>query len=334
MSEKKDVLIWSEVKNGQVITNAKELITVGKKVCPELGHPLSLILLGNEPEETAHEAICLGVDKVYLIKHQPYEEISAEHYLSIMTKALSELNPYLILLAHTDMGRDMAPRLAAKLGRGVCLDCIDLAFDSQAKLLLQTKPVYGGKAVAVWGSPPQQPQIITLRPRAVSPVEPDPSGQSELISLEIEADRSILKSQLLRTVKDEIKGIKLEEAKVIVAGGAGIGGPQGFQLLEELAHLLGGAVGITRVPSDEGWMPKSLEIGQTGHMVGPNLYLAVGISGAPQHLAGCSSSKWIVAVNKDPEAPIFKESDWAIVADYREALPILIDKCKALKENY
>ncbi len=334
MADFKDILIWSEVKKGRITTSVKELISIGKKISQELGQALNLLLIGPDLQPAAQEAACLGADKVYLIKHQIYEELSAEHYLSLMTKALSDLNPYLILLAHTDLGRDMAPRLAASLERGVCLDCIDLAFDSQAKLLLQTKPVYGGKAVAVWASPPQQPQIITLRPRAASPVEADPSGQSELISLEIEADKSSLKSQLLKTVKDEIKGLKLEEAKIIVAGGGGIGGRQGFQLLEELACLLGGAVGITRVPSDEGWMPKSLEIGQTGHIVSPDLYLAVGISGAPQHLAGCSGSKRIVAVNKDPEAHIFKESDWGIVADYREALPVLIDKYKALKESF
>jgi len=334
MADFKDVLIWSEVKKDRITTSAKELISVGKKVSRKLGQALSLLLIGSEPLPAAQEAACLGADKVYLIKHQTYEELSVEHYLSLMTKALSELNPYLMLLAHTDMGRDMAPRLAARLGRSVCLDCIDLTFDSQAKLLLQTKPVYGGKAVAVWASPLHQPQIITLRPRTASPVEAYPRGQSKLISLEIEADKSSLKSQLLKTIKDEIKGTKLEEAKIIVAGGGGIGSHQGFKLLGELARLLGGAVGITRVPSDEGWMPKSLEIGQTGHIVSPDLYLAVGISGAPQHLAGCSGSKRIVAVNKDPEAHIFKESDWGIVADYREALPVLIDKYKALKESF
>jgi electron transfer flavoprotein alpha subunit len=169
-----------------------------------------------------------------------------------------------------------------------------------------------------------------MRPRATAPAEPDASRKGEIESLTVEVVDSSIKGKLVETVKEEVEGIKLEDAKVIVAGGGGIGGPEGFGMLQDLAKVLGGTVGVTRVPCDEGWMPMTLEIGQTGRIVGPDLYIAVGISGAVQHMAGCSGSKHIVAINKDPDAHIFKESDFGVVGDYRQAIPTLIEKCKAL----
>jgi electron transfer flavoprotein alpha subunit len=168
-----------------------------------------------------------------------------------------------------------------------------------------------------------------MRLRSSSPADPDESREGEIIPIKIEADDSSFKTELLEAVEEDVKGVKLEEAKVIVAGGGGIGAREGFEILEELAQILGGAVGITRVPRDEGWMPSSQEIGQTGHIVSPDLYIAVGISGAPQHLAGCSGAKNIVAINKDPQAHIFQEADIGIVGDYREVIPILIEQCRA-----
>jgi electron transfer flavoprotein alpha subunit len=169
-----------------------------------------------------------------------------------------------------------------------------------------------------------------MRPRSSEPAEPDSERQGEIISTSPPAEETSGKTKLIETVKEELKGIGLEEAKVIVAGGGGIGGKEGFELLQELAQLLRGAIGTSRVPCDEGWMPKKLEIGQTGHMVSPSLYIAIGISGAPQHLAGCSGAKCIVAINRDPDAHIFQEADFGIVGNYREALPPLIDKLKII----
>jgi electron transfer flavoprotein alpha subunit len=170
--------------------------------------------------------------------------------------------------------------------------------------------------------------IVTIRPRSSEPAELNTTRQGEIISINPIADETSTKAKLIETVKEEIMGISLEEAKVIVVGGGGIGGKEGFGLLQELAQTLRGAIGVSRVPCDEGWMPKKLEIGQTGHMVSPGLYIAVGISGAPQHIAGCSGSKCIVAINRDPEAHIFQEADFGVVGDYKEALPSLIEKLK------
>ena len=184
--------------------------------------------------------------------------------------------------------------------------------------------------MAVWVSEACDPQIVTIRPRAIMPEEPNLSRKGEVKNLPVSVTDSMIRGRLLETVKQEVEGIKLEDAKVIVAGGGGIGGSEGFKMLEELARVLRGTVGVTRVPCDEGWKPLSLEIGQTGHIVTPNLYIAVGVSGAPQHMAGCLGSKCIVAVNRDPDAQIFREADFGVVDDYRQVLPPMIEKCKAL----
>ena len=178
------------------------------------------------------------------------------------------------------MGREIAPRLAARIDASVCLDYVKIEVDPESGTLLQTKPVYGGNALAVWTSSGQHPQIVTLRPRSTEAAKPDSSRRGEILSVEAEIDDFRFRGKLLETVKEEVKGIKLDEAKVIVAGGGGIGGEEGFHWLGELAGLLQGAVGISRVPCDEGWMPKSLEIGQTGLVVSPDLYIAVGRSAA------------------------------------------------------
>lgn len=331
MSNPMGVLICGEILEGNITTVTRELLNTGRDLGDKLKQPLHLLLVGPDTEDAAQEGIFLGADKVYWISHPSFYETTPEDYLVPILEACEQTSPLIIIFGHTDMGRDIAPRLAAKQGSSVCMDCISLDIDRDTQSLLQSKPVYGGNAVAVWTSHKEHaPYIVTLRPRSSQPAEPDTDRKREVISLAFSDPSSSSQSTLLKTVKEEVKGIKLEDAKVIVAGGGGIAGPEGFELLQDLARILRGTVGISRVPCDEGWMPKSLEIGQTGHLVSPDLYLAVGISGAPQHLAGCTSAKCIVAINKDPEANIFREADLGIIADYREALPALIDKIKEL----
>lgn len=330
MTDKKILLICGELRERKIAPTTKEILNTGRKLSDQLQQTLGLMLIGSPTQEEIQKAISLGADRVYLAEGGPFLESSPESYTAIITGATNQLDPSIILFGHDDMGRDVAPRLAARLGSSACMDCVELTIDPDTKSLLALKPVYGGRAVALWWFENFQPHVITIRPRASAPADSDPSRRGEIVAVSFETSDSIIKSRLLQWKKEEVKGIRLEEAKVVVAGGGGIGGEEGFQLIKKLAQILGGAVGTTRVPRDEGWMPSSLEIGQTGHMVNPDLYIAVGISGAPQHLAGCSGSKCIVAINKDPEAHIFKESDYGIVGDYREALPALIDKCRAV----
>lgn len=329
MTDHRDILICGELKEGKITTTTKEILNTGRKLSDELKQTLSLLLIGHQIQEEANKGISLGADNVYLADGNPFSESLPECYMTIIIGVCSQLNPSIILFGHNDMGRDLAPRLAARLRSSVCMDCVELSINPATKSLLVLKPVYGGNAMALWALENYQPHVVTLRPRAAAQAESDLSRRGEIMTVAFEATDSI-KGKLLETVKEEVKGIRLEEAKVVVAGGGGIGGREGFQLIKKFAQILGGAVGITRVPRDENWMPSSLEIGQTGHMVSPNLYFAVGISGAPQHLAGCSGSKCIVAINKDPDAHIFKEADFGIVGDYREALPVLIDKFRSV----
>lgn len=330
ISKYEDVLICGEVNHSKISTVTTELLRTGRELADRLGKSLHVLLVGKDIEEASSEAIALGADKVHLASGAPFEESLPEFYVQILTRLCAKLEPRIVLFGQTDMGRDIAPRLAGRLDVPVFLDCVKLDIDLDSQSILLTKPVYGGNAMAEWKAHDQNTQIATMRPRVTEPAESDDSRQGEILPVPEILDEPSIKVKLLRTVKEESKGILLEDAKVVVAGGGGIGGKEGFWLIEELAHTLRGAIGISRVPCDEGWMPKNLEIGQTGHMVRPDVYITVGISGAPQHLAGCSGSKYIVSINKDPEANIFKESDLGIVGDYREALPSLIEKLKSI----
>jgi len=326
----KGVLICGELKKDRITSVSKELITTGKRLASVVDRSLDFLLIGKNLEEAVGETASLGVDRVLTTEGPKYAEFHPERLASIITAVCRKTEPSIIILGQTDMGRDIAPRLAAKLGGGVCLDCMDLSYDKDTKELILTKPVYGGFALAQWTPVSHLPQVVTMRPRSAEPPVPDSSLKGKVEPIAIEVDETQIRSQLIETSSAEKKGIKLEEAKVIIAGGGGIGGSEGFALVRELADALGAAVGTTRVPSDEKWMPKSCEIGQTGHVVSPRLYIAVGISGAPQHMAGCSSSDFIVAINKDPQAPILGMADLAIIGDYREILPALIEKMKVL----
>ena len=325
------LLVCGEVTEGKITTVTREIMNMGKRLSDTLHQPLSALLIGNDIEEAAR-AIPLGADKVYTVHGLPFGESHPDLYVAVITEACRQISPSIVIFGQTEMGREVAPRVASRLGTTVTMDCIELAIDPQTKRLLQSKPVYGGNAVAIWISALNDPQIVTVRPRAMMPAEPEASRKGEMIALDISIAESMMKGRLLETAREEVKGTKLEDAKVIIAGGGGIGSRDGFKVLEELAQVLGGTLGVTRVPCDEGWKPLSLEIGQTGHIVTPDLYVAIGLSGAPQHMAGCSGSKCIVAINKDPDAHIFREANFGAIGDYRQILPPMIEKCKVLKE--
>jgi len=332
MAAYQGALVCGEVIEGKITTVTRELLNMGRRLCDTLNQPLSTLLIGENIQGAAPEIIILGTDKVYIVNGSSFAESHPDLYIAIVTEACKQIAPSIIIFGHTEMGREVAPRLASRLRTTVTMDCTELSIDPETKRLLQSKPVYGGNAVATWLSDSHDPQIVTLRTRAVMPAEPDASRKGEITALDITISDSMIKGRLLETAKEEVKGIKLEDAKVVIAGGGGIGSRDGFTMLEELAKVLGGTIGVTRVPCDEGWKPLALEIGQTGHIVTPNLYFAIGISGAPQHMTGCSGSKRIVAINRDPDAHIFKEADFGVIGDYRAVLPALIEKCKTLLE--
>ena len=234
-----------------------------------------------------------------------------------------------MLVGQTSIGRDLAPRLAFRLETTATTDCIDLAIDPGSKLLLRTKPVYGGNARAVFASE-LDPQIATVRTKAMAPLEPDTSRKGEVVTIEAGLDSSKIRTRVLERVKQEVEGISLEAADVVISGGRGIGSAAGFEQLEELAEMLKGAVGASRPACDNGWVPDVVQVGLTGKIVAPDLYIAVAISGSSQHMAGCSGCKNIVAINKDPEANIFRQARFGVVGDWRKVLPAFAEKVREL----
>lgn len=324
------VMICGEVLEGALAPITGELLGGGRKLADELGQELSAVLLGSGLGDLGKQAIALGADKVYVVDDPLLQTYQTDSYVAVMERICRDVEPEVLLMGQTAMGRDLAPRLAFRLGTGVSMDCVELAVDPDTKNVLQTKPVYGGNALAIYVCESTRPQMATVRAKAMDALEPDDSRQGEIVAVEAGIDESIIKAKVVDTVKEEVTGIKLEDADVVVSGGRGLGGPEPFADIEELAKLLGGAAGASRPPCDNGWVPATMQVGLTGKIVSPTLYIAVGISGASQHLAGCSGSKNIVAINRDPEANIFKVASYGVVGDFKQVLPAFIEKVKEL----
>ncbi len=329
MTEYKGVMIYGEVTEGKLAAIATELLGCGRKLADNLGQELCAVLAGSNISSLAQEAIAFGADKVYVIDDPLLNDYQTDSYVSTLEKVVKQVMPQIFILGQTSIGRDLAPKLAFRLETAASLDCIELAIDPDSKLMLQTRPVYGGNALAIFTCE-SYPQIATVRAKAMSPLERDTSRQGEVITIEAGLDPSAIRTKVLEKVSEEVEGIKLEDAEVIVAGGRGIGDAEGFKQLEELSKMLNGAVGATRPPCDNGWVPDGWQVGLTGKIVTPDLYIAVALSGSSQHMSGCSGSKNIVAINKDPEANIFKQAHFGIVGDWKQVLPAFTEKVKEL----
>ncbi len=329
MSDNKGVMIVGEAIEGKLSATTAELLGRGRGLANELGQELSAVLVGSAVSNLAQEAIAQGADKVYVVDDPLLKDYQTDSYVSVMEKVAKQVMPQVILLGQTSIGRDLAPRLAFRLGTAAITDCVALAIDTASKRLLPTKPVYGGNAQATF-SYESDPQIATVRAKVMSPLAPDASRKGEVITIAAGLEPATIRTKVLEKVKEKTEGIKLEEAAVVVSGGRGIGGAEGFKQLEELAKLLKGAVGASRPACDGGWIPNASQVGLTGKIVSPDLYIAIGISGASQHLAGCSGARTIVAINKDAEANIFKVAQFGIVGDWKKVLPAFTQKVKEL----
>jgi len=329
MAEYKGVMVCGEVAEGKLTSITTELLGCGRRIVDELKEDLLCILIGDQLGEAPQQAIAFGADKVYTADDPLLTEYQTDSYVAVMEKAVQDISPRALLLGQTAIGRDLAPRLAFRLGTSVSMDCLELNIDPETKSLQYTKPVYGGNARAIFSSE-SFPQMATIRQKAMSPLEPDKSRKGEIIPLKADLDSTKIRTKVIETVKEEIAGVKMEDAQIIIGGGRGIGSSEGFVQLEELAKLLKAAVGASRPPCDNGWVPDTMQIGLTGKIVTPELYIAVAISGSSQHMAGCSGSKNIIAVNKDAEANIFKEARFGVVGDWKQLLPALTEKIKEL----
>jgi electron transfer flavoprotein alpha subunit len=329
MSENTGVLVYCEVAGDRLAPIATELLGAGSRLASELGQELDAALIGSGIGPTAQEAISYGASRVYVVDSPDFKDYTTEPYLAAMEQVIRQAKPSVILLGQTPCGRDLAPWLAFRLNTGATMDCMALDIDPATKRLLMTRPVYGGNARAVQVCH-TDPQIAAVRIKAVTPATKDDARQGEIIDVPIEIDPASQKTRVLDRKIEPTAGIKLEDARVVVAGGRGIGSADGFKQLEELAGILQGAVGATRPPCDAHLVPESRQIGITGKIVSPDLYIAVGLSGASQHISGFFSSKVVAAVNKDPEANIFKVAHYGIVADWKEVLPAFIARLKEI----
>jgi electron transfer flavoprotein alpha subunit len=327
MKEYKGVLVYGEVAAGRLSSTTCELLGCGRKLADELGQSLACVVASDAPGDSIVEAGTRGADIVYTAELAKDAASSAAH-VALAARAVAEAAPAVVLIGHTALGRELGPRLAFRLGVAAATDCIDLRVDPENKTVVMTKPVYGGNALADFVSR-AAPQIATVRPKAMSSGEPDPSHKAETVQLAPEPGTEAVK--VLERVQEEVAGVKLEDASVVVSGGRGTGGAEPFgTILKELADVLGGAVGASRHPCDNGWAPEAMHIGLTGKIVAPDLYVAVAISGASQHMAGCSGSKTIVAINKDAEANIFVEANYGVVGRFEEVLPAFTAKLREL----
>jgi len=320
------LVIGEATEDGKLNPVVPELIGIGSR----LGGPVTVALLGSGVEGQAQEAGVFGASKVIVVDDAILKDYQGDAYVPIAERIAKEVEPAVILMGQTMMGRDLAPRLAQRLGTAVAMDCVN--FEMQGDKLVAERPCYGGSARARY-TINGTPQIATVRAKAQEPAERDDSRKAELVKQPAGVGEGDVRTRIVERRKEKAEGVRLEDAKVVVSGGRGLGGPEGFKPLEELADVLGGAVGASRAVCDLGWYPVANQVGLTGKVVTPDLYIAVGISGASQHMAGISSVKNIVAINKDPDASIFKSSRWAVVGDWKEIVSAFTEKARQLKTS-
>ena len=332
MPDATGILVFGDALQGALALTAQELLAAGRSLADALGQELSIALIGADLADAPRQAIAHGADKAYAVTNPALADYHPDLYLSAMQTLAAETNPGIILISRNNEGRELAPRLAFRLGVGLAQDCLEVSADPATGRLLANRPVYGGSAVAVV-SCSQTPQIAAIRPKTYEPLDADVSRTGQTVAFPVEIDPSAAKTRVIEVVREEAEGIKLEDARIVVSGGRGLGGPEPFAHLEELANLLGGAVGASRAAVDSGWVPANYQVGLTGKTITPDLYITIAISGASQHMAGCSGSKAIVAINKDADANIFKDARYGIVGDWERVLPALTETVRELTQS-
>ncbi|MDI6758881.1 MAG: electron transfer flavoprotein subunit alpha [Candidatus Omnitrophota bacterium] len=326
LKDYKGVWVFIEQKRGKVQSVSYELLGKAHELAAKLNVQVSALLIGNDLDDQLDEIIWHGADNIYLVQAPEIADFQDEPYTNILVELIQKYKPEILLCGATAIGRSLISRVAVKIRVGLTADCTGLDIDQEKKILLQTRPAFGGNIMATIISPNYLPQMATVRHKVMQPLIPDKQRKGKIIKENFASSVYFSRSKLLDIVEEIETLVNLAEADIIVSGGRGMGGKENFKLLEDLAHVLGGAVGSSRAAVDSGWMPYSHQVGQTGRTVSPKTYIACGISGQIQHLVGMQSSKTIIAINKDPNAPIFKVATYGIVADLFEIIPALIKK--------
>lgn len=354
--DRKGIWIFVEIEGRTTAKVSLELISEARKLASKLNTEVSAVLLGHDVERIAQDILSYGPDNVYLVDHPSLRNFNDEKYSKVIIELVNRYKPDIFLLGATVCGRSLAPRIASALNTGLTADCTQLDIDPEKKILLQTRPAFGGDLMATIICPDCRPQMATVRPgvfeiippcidantpyfdtvRPVRPVMPEASsnkGQMAAKVIRPEISISDSKTEVLQYIEDTTESYDITEADIIVAAGRGIGEKKNLKLVEELASMTGGKVGASRAIVEAGWIDRSHQIGQSGNTVSPKLYIACGISGAIQHMVGLKSSSIIIAINKDIDAPIMKAANYAFVGDVIEILPVLIDTIKKHRAN-
>ena len=319
----KGIWVFIEQKNGRVQSVSYELLGKAQELAKKLNCQVSGVLIGNKLEDQLDELTFCGADNIYLVEAPELANFQDEPYTNILVELVKKYKPEILLCGATNIGRSLISRVAINIKAGLTADCTGLDIDLDKKILLQTRPAFGGNIMATIVSPNYRPQMATVRHKVFAPMAADKKRKSNIIKESFDSSLYISRTKLLDIIEEIESTVNLSEADIIVSGGRGMVEKENFKLLEDLAHVLGAAVGSSRAAVDSGWMPYSHQVGQTGRTVAPKIYFACGISGQIQHLVGMQSSKIIVAINKDPEAPIFKVATYGIVGDVLAVLPVL-----------
>ena len=325
------ILVVGELEGGTPHSITGELLAVARRLADASGDTVAAALMGSDVDGASGDAVSLGADTVYVVQDPLLETAQPDPFLAALEHLCKEVEPAVVLIGKTRLGGEVGPRLGFRLGVGVAQDCLEVGMSPETGRVLATRSVYGGNAMAKLTFPDTDPQIVIVRPKAFEPPDPDASRTGEVVAVPVDLDPSVVRSQVVETVRSESEGVRLEDASIVVSGGRGMGGPESFAIIEELARLLGGAVGASRAVCDAGWLDHSHQVGLTGKTITPDLYITVGISGASQHMAGCSSSKHIVAINRDGDTNIFKAAHFGVVDDWQSVLPAFIETVRELR---
>lgn len=326
LSMYKGVWVFAEQREGKIMPVVFELLGEGKKLANEIGTELCAILCGNNVVELTDELFAYGADKVYLADAPELEKYTTDGYSKVINEAIGLYKPEIVLYGATHIGRDLAPCLAVKVNTGLTADCTKLEIDPDDKKIRQTRPAFGGNLMATIVCPGSRPQMSTVRPGVMDKATYDPTKKGEVIKLDATFNEGDIRTKVLEIIKTTHDNISISDADFIVSGGMGLGKPEGFELLKQLADKLGGTVGTSRACVDAGWADHAQQVGQTGTTVKPQIYFACGISGAIQHIAGMQDSDIIIAINKNENAPIFEVADYGIVGDLYKVIPAIIEE--------
>lgn len=332
LNDYNDVWVIGEQREGKIHPVTIELIGEAKKLASEINKKVAVVVAGYKIDEEVSKLLNYGLDRVLYICSPLLKTFSTDGYALSISNLILERKPEIVLVGATSIGRDIGPRIAAKIGTGLVADCTKLDIDPEDGKILQTRPAFGGNLMATIICPKNRPQMATVRPGVMKKAVhvDNPTGVIEKVIPEITEED--ITARVIEIVKSGRRRVDLTEAKIIVSGGRGVKGPEGFELIKALADKLGGEVGSSRACVDAGWIDSMHQVGQTGTTVRPEIYFACGISGAIQHLAGMSESKYIVAINSDKSAPIFKVCDFGIVGDLKEVIPAMIEEIEKNKE--